>query len=173
MGLSVLGVPINKLLFGSSGDGAAPMMVFSIFTVIAFSLSTISNAILQGIDKLKVPIKNSAISLGLHLIILPCLLIVFKLNIYGVVIGDILFGATVSVLNAMSIKKYLNYRQNMFETFVKPFICAGVMGAGCFGIYKLFNGLIKINAISTIIAIMGCSGYICSNAGNYENSNRG
>ncbi|RHR74422.1 polysaccharide biosynthesis protein [Eubacterium sp. AF15-50] len=154
MGLSVLGVPINKLLFGSSGDGAAPMMVFSIFTVIAFSLSTISNAILQGIDKLKVPIKNSAISLGLHLIILPCLLIVFKLNIYGVVIGDILFGATVSVLNAMSIKKYLNYRQNMFETFVKPFICAGVMGAGCFGIYKLFNGLIKINAISTIIAIM-------------------
>lgn len=154
MGLSVLGVPINKLLFGSSGDGAAPMMVFSIFTVIAFSLSTISNAILQGIDKLKVPIKNSAISLGLHLIILPCLLIVFKLNIYGVVIGDILFGATVSVLNAMSIKKYLNYRQNMFETFVKPFICAGVMGAGCFGIYKLFNGLIKINAISTIVAIM-------------------
>lgn len=154
MGLSVLGVPINKLLFGSSGDGAAPMMVFSIFTVIAFSLSTISNAILQGIDKLKVPIKNSAISLGLHLIILPCLLIVFKLNIYGVVIGDILFGATISVLNAMSIKKYLNYRQNMFETFVKPFICAGVMGAGCFGIYKLFNGLIKINAISTIIAIM-------------------
>ena len=154
MGLSVLGVPINKLLFGSSGDGAAPMMVFSIFTVIAFSLSTISNAILQGIDKLKVPIKNSAISLGLHLIILPCLLIVFKLNIYGVVIGDILFGTTVSVLNAMSIKKYLNYRQNMFETFVKPFICAGVMGAGCFGIYKLFNGLIKINAISTIVAIM-------------------
>lgn len=154
MGLSVLGVPINKLLFGSSGDDAAPMMVFSIFTVIAFSLSTISNAILQGIDKLKVPIKNSAISLGLHLIILPCLLIVFKLNIYGVVIGDILFGATVSVLNAMSIKKYLNYRQNMFETFVKPFICAGVMGAGCFGIYKLFNGLIKINAISTIVAIM-------------------
>ena len=154
IGLSVLGVPINKLLFGSSGDGAAPMMVFSIFTVIAFSLSTISNAILQGIDKLKVPIKNSAISLGLHLIILPCLLIVFKLNIYGVVIGDILFGATVSVLNAMSIKKYLNYRQNMFETFVKPFICAGVMGAGCFGIYKLFNGLIKINAISTIVAIM-------------------
>ena len=154
MGLSVLGVPINKLLFGSSGDGAAPMMVFSIFTVIAFSLSTISNAILQGIDKLRVPIKNSAISLGLQLIILPCLLIVFKLNIYGVVIGDILFGATVSVLNAMSIKKYLNYRQNMFETFVKPFICAGVMGAGCFGIYKLFNGLIKINAISTIVAIM-------------------
>lgn len=154
MGLSVLGVPINKLLFGSSGDGAAPMMVFSIFTVIAFSLSTISNAILQGLDKLKVPIKNSAISLGLHLIILPCLLIVFKLNIYGVVIGDILFGATVSVLNAMSIKKYLNYRQNMFETFVKPFICAGVMGAGCFGIYKLFNGLIRINAISTIVAIM-------------------
>lgn len=154
MGLSVLGVPINRLLFGSEGDGAASMMVFSIFTVIAFSLSTISNAILQGIDKLKVPIINSAISLGIHLIILPCILIIFKLNIYGVVIGDILFGATVSVLNAFSIKKYLHYRQNMKETFLKPFICSAVMGLGCYGVYRLVELLTGINAISTILAII-------------------
>lgn len=130
------------------------MMVFSIFTVIAFSLSTISNAILQGIDKLKVPIINSAISLGIHLIILPCILIIFKLNIYGVVIGDILFGATVSVLNAFSIKKYLHYRQNMKETFLKPFICSAVMGLGCYGVYRLVELLTGINAISTILAII-------------------
>lgn len=154
MGLSVLGIPINSLLFGSKGDGAASMMAFSIFTVIAFSLSTISNAILQGIDKLKVPIINSAISLGLHLIILPCVLIIFKLNIYGVVIGDILFGATVSVLNAFSIRRYLHYRQNMKETFLKPFVCSAVMGLGCYGAYRLVQLLTGINAVSTVLAII-------------------
>ncbi|WP_302625461.1 polysaccharide biosynthesis protein [uncultured Eubacterium sp.] len=154
MGLSVLGVPINSLLFGSKGDGAASMMIFSVFTVIAFSLSTISNAILQGIDKLKVPIKNSAISLGIHLIVLPCLLILFKLDIYAVVIGDILFGATVSVLNAFSIKRYLNYKQDMRETFLKPLICSGVMGIVCFGIFRLFMFISGINAISTLMAVL-------------------
>ena len=154
MGLSVLGIPINSLLFGSKGSGADSMMIFSVFTVIAFSLSTISNAILQGIDKLKIPIKNSAISLGIHLIILPCLLVVFKLNIYGVIIGDILFGTTVSVLNAFSLKKYLNYRQNLKETFIKPLICSAVMGVSCYGIYKLIYIASGINALSTLFAIL-------------------
>lgn len=154
MGLSVLGGPINQLLYNDSGSEIAKMMTFSIFTVIAFSLSTISNAILQGIDKLKVPIKNSAISLGIHLIILPVLMLIFKLDIYAVVIGDIFFGATVSVLNAFSIRKYLNYKQDFKETFFKPLICSAVMGIGCFATYYGLMKVIHINVICTIAGII-------------------
>ncbi|MFR4318630.1 MAG: lipid II flippase MurJ [Eubacterium sp.] len=57
MGLTVLGGQINSLLFGGSVSDTSTIMIFSIFTVVAFSLSTISNAILQGINKLNVPIK--------------------------------------------------------------------------------------------------------------------
>ena len=156
VGLSVLGLPINKLLFGiapGSGNEIAIMMLFSVFTVVAFSLSTISNAILQGIDHLSIPIKNSAISLVVHLILLPILLIVFRLGIYGVVIGDITFAALVCVLNAFSIKKYMNYKHDFMAIFIKPFITALFMGAFAFGSYWL---LIKVanNAVSTIIAIV-------------------
>jgi stage V sporulation protein B len=154
MGLSVLGGPINAMLFGSMIEDTVIIMIFSVFTVVAFSLSTISNAILQGIDKLNVPIKNSAISLGIHLIILPVLLIVFRLGIYAVVIGDFTFAMTVAVLNSFSIKRYLGYRQEIQFTLIKPFVCAVVMGIGCLLVYKLGMLLLPINAIWTILAIL-------------------
>lgn len=154
MGLSVLGGQINSLLFGVKIDLTSTMMLFSICTVVTYSLSTISNAILQGIDKLKVPIKNSAISLAVHLMILPIMLVVFKLNTYAVVIGDFLFAGMVAVLNAFSIKKYLNYKQDIKETFVKPLICSVVMGAACLGVYHGINALINSNALCTIMAIV-------------------
>lgn len=154
MGLSVLGEPINLMLFGSKASDTALMMAFSIFGVVAYSLSTISNAILQGIDKLKVPIKNSTISLVIHLILLPILLIVFKWDIYAVIIGDFLFATTMSILNAFSIKKYLGYRQNLKDTFINPLICSVVMGIGCYVIYFIFMKLIHINIISTLFAII-------------------
>lgn len=153
IGLSVLGGPINELLYGQSSSEITKMMIFSVFTVIAFSLSTISNAILQGIDKLKVPIHNSTVSLIIHIILLPILLIVFKMGIYAVIVGDILFGATVSILNAFSIKRYLGYRQNFAETFFKPLICSLFMGVGAYGSYRLLMAVVHSNAISTIIAI--------------------
>ncbi len=154
VGLSALGLPINKLLFGipKHENEIAIMMLFSVFTVVVFSLSTISNAILQGIDHLSIPIKNSAISLGVHLALLPILLIVFKLGIYGVVIGDILFAALVCVLNAFSIKKYMDYKHDIMAIFIRPLIAAIVMGIFAFVSYSiLIRG--TNNIVSTIVAI--------------------
>lgn len=153
IGLSVLGSPINQLLFGETSNKILIIMMFSIFTVVAFSLSTISNAMLQGIDHLSIPIKNSAISLGVHLLILPVLLIVFKLGIYGVVIGDILFAALVCVLNAFSIKKYVDYKHDIMAIFIKPFISAAFMGAFAFVSYWLLHK-ISNNIVSTICSIV-------------------
>ena len=154
MGLSVLGGPINALLFGTEVKDTVVIMIFSIFTVVAFSLSTITNAILQGIDKLNVPIKNSAMALGIHLILLPILLIVFRLGIYAVVIGDFTFAMTVAVFNSFSIKKYLGYKQEINFTLLKPFICSAVMGVACFVVYRLGMMTLNINAIWTVIAIV-------------------
>lgn len=97
MGLSVLGGPINQLLFGDGSKRTATIMIFSLLTVVVFSLSTISNAILQGIDKLNIPIKNSAISLVVHLIILPVLLIVFRLIFTQLLLGILLWSYSFNI----------------------------------------------------------------------------
>lgn len=156
VGLSVLGLPINQLLFGVENTDEveiAIMMLFSVFTVVAFSLSTISNAILQGIDHLSIPIKNSAISLGIHLVVLPILMIVFRLSIFGVVIGDILFALVVCILNAFSIKKYMDYKHDFVAIFIKPFVSALFMGIAAFGTFTLLILFTNNNIVSTIIAI--------------------
>ena len=134
MGLSVLGGPINQLLFGDGSKRTATIMIFSLLTVVVFSLS--------------------AISLVLHLIILPVLLIVFRLDIYAVVIGDITFGLTVSILNAFSIKKHMGYSHDLRETFLRPFICSAAMGIMCYLAYWLTSKIIPINALCTLFAIM-------------------
>lgn len=154
VGLSVLGGPINQLLFGYNNSTTTIMMLFSVFTVVTFCLSTISNAILQGINKLKVPIYNSGISLIIHLIILPILLLVFKLNIYAVVIGDFLFAATVCYLNNRSIKKFLDYKMNISATIIKPLISSVIMGAVAWGSYKLLDMFIHSNTLSTLVSII-------------------
>ena len=156
VGLSALGLPINQLLFGVDNTDEVEifiMMLFSVFTVVAFSLSTISNAILQGIDHLSIPIKNSAISLGIHLVVLPILIIVFRLSIFGVVIGDILFALVVCILNAFSIKKYMDYKHDFVAIFIKPFVSALFMGIAAFGTFTLLILFTNNNIVSTIIAI--------------------
>lgn len=154
MGLSVLGGPINSLLFGEKVEYTSIIMIFSIFTVVAFSLSTISNAILQGIDKLNVPIRNSAISLGIHIIFLLILLLVFRLGIYAVVIGDFTFAMTVALLNSFSIKKYLGYKQEVHYTLVCPFVCSAIMGIFCLVFYKLGMMILPSNFIWTVLSIL-------------------
>lgn len=154
VGLSVLGGPINDMLFGDTSVLTRTMMMFSVFTVVAFSMSTITNAILQGIDRLSIPIKNAAISIVLHFIILPILLIVFKLGIYSVVISDALFAFTVCILNHFSLKKYINYKFDFFNTLVRPLLCSVVMGMVCFFTYKLLIFIIPSVIARTIISIV-------------------
>ena len=156
VGLSVLAGPIIQVLFPSPDlyEECVTLMRLSFFSVVVFSLSTITNAILQGIDKMKVPVINSSISLGLHIFVILFLLVVLKLNVYGVALADIIFGFVVCVLNAYSIKKYMGYRQKIIRTFILPTIAAGIMGIGAYGLNKLLYLLTGSVGISLVAAIL-------------------
>ena len=82
-------------------------------------LSTLTTGILQGLGRMKEPMIHSAIALVLHLILLAILMTVFKLNIYGVLYSNIFFGLIMCILNAISIKKYLRYRQELVQMCIR------------------------------------------------------
>ena len=156
MGLSVLGGPILKLLFRIEPefmDYASKLMILSVVTVIVFAMSTISNAVLQGINRMKTPKFNALIGMIIHYIALVLMLIVFKPNLYAVVIGDIIFGLAVCILNAISIYKYIGYKQEIFKTFILPLIASAIMGAITFGVYKISYMVVNINAVACMLAI--------------------
>jgi len=154
VGLMVLAGPIMNLLFSGDNALAANMMLYGASAVIFFSLSTITNAILQGINHMMIPIKHAAISLFIHLAALVIMLLVFKMGIYSVVFANIIFAASMCVLNARAISKYLEYRQEYRKTFLLPLLASGIMGILALGTYILCFYLIKNNGISTLLSII-------------------
>lgn len=154
VGLTVLAEPVSDLLFsGMDNTMLIKMMAVGSSAVVFFSLSTVSNAILQGINRMNMPIINSAISLAIHIGVLYVMLKFFHMGIYSVVYANILFAALVCLLNAISIARYVKYRQELLKTFLIPALASAAMGGAAWGTYQL---CIKAgnNSVSTAAAIM-------------------
>ncbi|NNJ29116.1 putative polysaccharide biosynthesis protein [Lacrimispora defluvii] len=154
VGLTVLAGPICNLLFSRSDNvSLIKMMIYGSSAVVFFSLSTVTNAVLQGINHMKTPLKNAIISLILHVGILWVMLYPLKMGIYGVLYSNILFALTMCLLNGFSIRRYLNYRQEIKKTFFLPTLAAGIMGAVCYGVYFLVHAVLKHNILGVLASV--------------------
>lgn len=153
VGLGVLAEPIMKLLFHGGNELASSMMMWGSGAVVFFSLSTVSNGILQGINHMRDPIINGVAALVLHFVVLAVLLWVADAGIYGVVISNMVFGAAMCLFNAVSIRNILQYRQEMKKTFLLPFAASAVMGGAVWGLYGFLYQATKSNLISLLAAI--------------------
>lgn len=154
VGMAVLAYPILEMLFPGANQLEANYLSLGAIAIVFYSLSTVTTAILQGINKLKVPVINSAISLGFHVALVFFLLKFTSLSGYSLVIGNVTFALVVSILNWISIEKYLEYRQEIIKTFVIPTASAAIMGVI---IYFLHMGLYKwtgSNTFATIISML-------------------
>ncbi len=151
-GLIALAGPILQLLFGDTNQISANMLHIGGVCVVFFALSTVTNGVLQGINRMSLPVIHSAISLLVHIPLLYILLRFTNLNSYALVICNFIFPLVVCILNAFSIKKHIGYKQEIKRTFVLPSIASIIMGVIAFSIYKLteFTG----NSIACIISIL-------------------
>ena len=157
VGLAVLAKPIFLLLFPSTAqtiDMAGSMMYMGSVAVVLYSMSTLSNGLLQGINRLKVPVINAAIALVLHVIILVIMMLFFHLNIYAVVLSNVLFALIMCVLNAISLTRYSGYRQEIARTFIVPAICSAVMGIATWAVYKGLFALCAKNTVALLAAMV-------------------
>lgn len=154
VGMGVLASPIMQLLFGDASEITARILQVGAPAIVVFSLSTLTNGLLQGMNRMKEPIKNAIIALVLHLIVLVALMLVFDLNIFAVVLANISFGLLMCIFNANSIRKYSGYRQEVRRTFIIPAICSVGMGVVVWLVYQLILYVLRSNTIATIVAIV-------------------
>ena len=157
VGLAVLAAPISNLLFpGRDNTDLIKMTCYGSSAVVVYSLSTVTNAVLQGINRMKTPIRNAGISLVLHTVILFVMLRYLHMCIYGVLYANILFALFICILNARSIARFKRYRQEVKKTFLIPMVASAVMGAAAFGVYRaaysVFGNLIS-TGISVLVAV--------------------
>ena len=154
VGLTVLAAPICNLMFHRSDNTSLiNMMVYGSVAVVFFSLSTVTNAVLQGINHMRTPLKNAIISLVLHVGILWVMLFVFKMGIYAVLYSNILFALTMCLFNGIAIGRILNYRQEVIKTFLLPTLASALMGGAAYGTYALIHFVLKSNLLGVLAAI--------------------
>ncbi len=153
-GLAALAEPILKLLSWNTDPIAAKLFIAGSAAVIFYGLSTLTNGILQGIDKMHIPVRNALISLILHLGLLVVLVQLCGLHIYGVVISYLFFAILMCILNGLAIRKYLRYRQEMIRTFLVPIVSSAIMGLSCWLLYTPLEELIGFRFAALLCIIL-------------------
>lgn len=165
VGLSVLGLPIVQLIFPRLKYQAVAgnLLLYGSVALVFFALSTVTSGVLQAINQMRAPVIHSAVSLGIHVVLVYVLLQYTDLGVYALIIGNITFPLVVCILNWYSVRKSLDYAQEVKTTFLYPVIASLVMGAASYGVYQLMHMLIKLavgqkfayinNALSCIVAL--------------------
>ncbi|WDV45552.1 polysaccharide biosynthesis protein [Clostridiaceae bacterium M8S5] len=131
LGLYALATPIIKLLYYTrpleTQESAGAMLSVLAFSVIFLALVQAMTGILQAVGKPFIPVRNLIIGAIFKVIISYILTGIKSIGIYGAIIGTIVAYAVASILNYISVKKYVNIRPNFIEVVVKPAISAILM----------------------------------------------
>ena len=140
-GLMVLASPIQQLLFNDATPLAANLMIYGSICVIFYSISTFSNAVLQSIDKMIIPVRNAVIALVIQAAALYVAMYLFKINIYSVILANLVFSVVMCILNGVSVQVYSGFRVNAMKTFIKPAAASVIMGVCVYLSYLLIRHL--------------------------------
>ncbi|MDD6352541.1 MAG: polysaccharide biosynthesis protein [Lachnospiraceae bacterium] len=154
VGMMVISGPIIQLLFGDGDITSARIMTLGALSVPFYSLSSLSSSMLQGINKLRIPVKVSLITLFAHMGLLTFLLLVFRMNIFAVVIAYIFDGFLMAFLNNIAVRKYTKTRYQVGKTFLIPLFSSVVMGAAVFAAYHILFAVLGRNSIATLVSIL-------------------
>lgn len=153
IGIFVLANPIIKMLFPSTGAMTGKITMVGAFAVIFYALSTITSAVLQSINQMQLPVIHSGISMVIQGVLLVILVEFTPLGIYSLAICNVIFPLIVCILNWLSVSRYLSYEQEVYKTFLLPFLVSLVMGLTAFLMYHGCYFLIHSNTISCLFAI--------------------
>ena len=154
VGMCVLADPIMHLLFPSTTALAGKLLMAGAVSVVFYSLSTITNGVLQGIGKPSLPVRHAALSLVINVAVLAVLTKFTPLGIYSVMIATIAYSLAMCILNGRSVTKHLDYHMDISGMFLRPLAAAALMGAAAVAVYYGLHQVIHSNVICLLPAIL-------------------
>jgi stage V sporulation protein B len=156
IGLFVLAEPIIVLFYPALGSAKhasvgyllAILAISVIFLTIVQSLT----AILQAVEKQKIPVKNLAIGALVKVILTYILVGIKSLNVAGAAYSTIAAYFTAAVLNYLDLKKKTNIDIKLRNIVPRPLAASLIMGIIVFAVYFIFNPIlgVKITALFSI-----------------------
>lgn len=157
VGIGVLAKPIMLVLYPQPEtiELASALLSVLAVSVIFYAISTLSNAVLQSIGKLNSPIINAVIALAIQTALMALMLLYLdqKYSLYYYAAAIIIYSFFMCLLNAISVRRHLGYRQEADKTFCRPLVAACVMGGLAYGVYQGLYLLIHINIVALAAAV--------------------
>lgn len=141
VGLAVLARPITMLMFPQmeSLELASSLLSLLAVTVIFYSISTITNAALQSIGRMNLPLVSAGIALVVQTVVLVLLLLFTDLDVRALVLVSILYSVMIFTVNQYYLRRFLGIRQDVRRDYLQPLVCAALMGAAAKAVYYLVS----------------------------------
>ncbi len=138
VGMAVIARPLLRLLYPAASDGGELFWVGT-SQIVFYSLVHVSTGILQGIDKVNLPVRNACIAAVVSFLANIFCILVLDANVYALVINDMVFSGILAWLDIESVRQYSKTRVRWKDLLVKPLISALAMGVICAGVYLLVS----------------------------------
>ena len=158
VGRLVLARPVTYLLFPRTEEVvslASRLLMTLSLSVVFYALSTLNSSILQGLGRVNIPIVNAFIALVLQTAVALGLLFYTELDLYSMAVANTVYSGAMCILNQISVRKAVGYRQEVLKTFVIPFAASLFMGAFAWAVYEgllMMTGSMRISVIPAILA---------------------
>ena len=142
---------------------ASRLLAMLAVTVVFYSISTVTNAVLQSIGRMSLPLVSASAALAVQTIVLVVLIRYTKLSVYALVIVSILYSILIFLLNEFFLHRYLRVQDDVINMYVKPIAAALIMGSMAFSVYHLCAWILQkigmkreyfINLVAVIPALI-------------------
>lgn len=158
VGLAVLAEPILKLLYGSMSEweyahGVALLTTLSI-GVIFLTLIQSLTAMLQGIGKTGIPVKNLFVGAIFKVFVTYVLAGMPRWNVRGAAIGTVICYGVAAFLDFAAVIRYTGIEFSFKNFILKPVIAVGIMGIIAYYTYDLGYVMLGSNTLALLISIL-------------------
>ncbi len=167
IGMASLAEPILNIMYarGEISDAIptiTPILIAYGLATPIIAISTPTTNMLQAIGRTDIPVKSVAVAAVFKI---ACNFILVgnpKFNVYGAVIGTILFYVVIVLCNLISLLKISKVKVNWLSVLIKPAICASLCGITAYAANGLLTtifpadqsqSILNMGTISALISI--------------------
>ncbi len=150
-GLYLLAPQIIGLLWGQGEAGGHILRILS-FNVIFISIGQILGSILQGMNRVYIPLRSLLIG-AIIKVVVSYYLLMSSLNILGAVMGSIAGYCVVMVLNYIEVKKTIGFKIEIKNSILKPIMATIFMTLAIYYIHPWMQTRLQSENIATLISV--------------------
>ncbi len=158
-GIAVLARPICALLYGSlpeaeitiTGEILAILAIGVVFLTLVQTLTSI----LQGLNRLTVPVRNLAIGALFKIVITYILVGNPDLHVKGAAIGTVVCYGVAAVLDFAAVVRYSRTQIPFMDFIVKPVIAVAIMAAAVHWTYSYVETIAGGNKATLVSVLIG------------------